>query len=147
MSRGDKPKPVPLGPSGLPSFVNFDYEQTSSNATETNITAPLSTQTNNRPTLTVVVGMDAGRVLRITEPETTIGRATTCDLVLPDQGVSRLHARLIRAPDGFILEDVGSKNGTFVNDELVTQRRVGYGVPIQVGPHVLIRLGLMTSAE
>ena len=44
-----------------------------------------------------------------------IGRDMSCDVVIPDRQVSRYHARLTPAPDGVILEDLGSKNGTYCN--------------------------------
>jgi MoxR-like ATPase len=47
--------------------------------------------------------------------ETTIGRGENCTLVLSPQGVSRLHVKLRREDDQVILEDQGSRNGTFLN--------------------------------
>ena len=46
-----------------------------------------------------------------------LGRDATCDLTIPDRKVSRYHARLTSTPDGVLLEDMGSKNGTFCNGE------------------------------
>jgi adenylate cyclase len=51
----------------------------------------------------------------------TIGRLPECDLFLPFGGVSRNHARIIKTADGvWTIEDMGSKNGTQVNQNLVT---------------------------
>jgi hypothetical protein len=44
-----------------------------------------------------------------------IGRDANCDVVIPERQVSRFHARLTTTPDGVMLEDLGSKNGTFCN--------------------------------
>ncbi len=44
-----------------------------------------------------------------------LGREATCDVVIPDRQVSRYHARLTPTPEGIILEDLGSKNGTHHN--------------------------------
>lgn len=44
-----------------------------------------------------------------------VGRDPSCEIVIPDRQVSRYHARLMPAPDGIILEDLGSKNGTHCN--------------------------------
>ncbi len=44
-----------------------------------------------------------------------IGRDPACEIVVPDRQVSRYHARLMPAPEGIILEDLGSKNGTHCN--------------------------------
>ena len=49
-----------------------------------------------------------------------IGRdAERCDLILPDRQISRQHARIERTPAGFLLTDLGSKNGTSVNSSLL----------------------------
>ena len=45
----------------------------------------------------------------------TIGRETTCEVVIPDRQVSRFHARLTPTLEGIILEDLGSKNGVHRN--------------------------------
>lgn len=50
-----------------------------------------------------------------------IGRDSGCDLIIPDRQVSRYHARLTRGDDGVQLEDLGSKNGTFYNGELLVE--------------------------
>lgn len=50
----------------------------------------------------------------------TVGREPSCALVIPDRQVSRFHARLIAMSDGVMLEDMGSKNGTYLNNALVT---------------------------
>ncbi|MCK6539063.1 MAG: FHA domain-containing protein [Anaerolineales bacterium] len=44
-----------------------------------------------------------------------LGREPTCDVVIPDRQISRYHARLTPTPEGVILEDLGSKNGTHHN--------------------------------
>ncbi|MDL1910973.1 FHA domain-containing protein [Chloroflexi bacterium CFX6] len=44
-----------------------------------------------------------------------LGREPTCDVVVPDRQISRYHARLTPTPEGVILEDLGSKNGTHHN--------------------------------
>jgi len=46
-----------------------------------------------------------------------IGRDSTCDIVIADRQVSRFHARVSPTPEGVILEDLGSKNGTHCNGE------------------------------
>ena len=50
-----------------------------------------------------------------------IGREPSCQVMVPDRQVSRFHARLIFGADGVILEDLGSKNGTFYNGQLLTE--------------------------
>lgn len=49
-----------------------------------------------------------------------IGRASDCQLVLDDDYVSTRHAQLIRTEDGLVVEDLGSTNGTYVNNERIS---------------------------
>lgn len=50
-----------------------------------------------------------------------IGRDAECDIVIPDRQVSRQHARITKGTKGIILEDLGSKNGTFLNNQVVSE--------------------------
>jgi phosphoserine phosphatase RsbU/P len=67
--------------------------------------------------------------------EFTIGRAEECDLVLSDNRISRLHARLIEEDGSYFIVDAGSRHGTFVNGERRSRSRldhndqIGFGVP------------------
>ena len=49
----------------------------------------------------------------------TLGRADDCDIVIPDRQISRYHARIEQDAGGYLLRDLGSKNGTYVNGELL----------------------------
>ena len=49
----------------------------------------------------------------------TIGRSNECDLCIPSDEISRHHAKLQLVPEGVVVEDMGSANGTFVNDQRV----------------------------
>jgi len=51
--------------------------------------------------------------------EMILGRGTDCDIVIPLRQVSRQHAKVSPGPDGAIIEDLDSKNGTFVNGRLI----------------------------
>lgn len=53
--------------------------------------------------------------------ELLIGRDEQCDIVIPDRQVSRHHAKISRTPQGTLLEDLLSKNGTHVNGVLIRQ--------------------------
>jgi hypothetical protein len=63
-------------------------------------------------------------VFPLLDAEQTIGRAPTNSIVVPDGSVSSTHARIVRSPEGFFLEDLQSRNGTFVNGERVEARRL-----------------------
>lgn len=50
-----------------------------------------------------------------------VGRLDTCDIPIHDKSVSREHARLSQLPGGYVVEDLGSTNGTLVNGEPITE--------------------------
>jgi pSer/pThr/pTyr-binding forkhead associated (FHA) protein len=73
-------------------------------------------------------------VFPLLDAEQTIGRAPTNQISIADGSVSSVHARILRTAEGFVLEDLQSRNGTFVNGEKVDGKR-----PLADGD--LIRLG------
>ena len=67
--------------------------------------------------LLVVEGTSPGKRILIDQPTLTIGRQEDCGLVIPERQVSRQHARIRQEGDLHVLEDLGSKNGTFINGQ------------------------------
>ena len=67
--------------------------------------------------LIVRTGPNPGMVFELTKDMTLFGRDVTSDIVLGDSEVSRQHARITHTAGGYVLEDLGSTNGTFVNGE------------------------------
>lgn len=65
---------------------------------------------------------------------TLIGRREDCDLRIPLGDVSRKHCRLIKKSDGLHAEDLGSSNGTFVNDQRIQESPVQAGDVLRIGP-------------
>ena len=49
-----------------------------------------------------------------------IGRGDDCHVIINDRQASRHHARITQTEDGYVLEDLGSKNGTFLNGQILT---------------------------
>ena len=62
------------------------------------------------------------RVVLLDTPRFTIGRRSTCNLQLVSTDVSREHAEITRNGEQFVVHDRGSRYGTYVNDEPVTER-------------------------
>ena len=88
-------------------------------------------------TLIVQHGPLAGRQFPMTQSVVTIGRTAGSDLIIDDPEVSRRHARLTWTGQQFLIEDLGSTNGTFVNNVRV----VG---PQSLSPGDSLRLGTLT---
>lgn len=72
----------------------------------------------------VRTGPNPGMVFDLTKEVIMIGRDVTNDVVVGDAEVSRQHSRMTRTPGGYVLEDLGSTNGTFVNGERLMAPRV-----------------------
>ncbi len=72
-------------------------------------------QDSSVPILVVQEGQLAGKRWSLGKPVLTVGRGEECDVVLPDRQVSRNHLRIVRDEMGYAVEDLGSKNGTYVN--------------------------------
>jgi pSer/pThr/pTyr-binding forkhead associated (FHA) protein len=88
--------------------------------------------------LLVTAGALAGTSLGLTDQQITIGRADDATLVLADDYASTRHARLFPQDGQWIVEDLGSTNGTYLDRQKVTQPTpVPIGVPIRIGKTVL----------
>ncbi|MBI2380382.1 MAG: FHA domain-containing protein [Gammaproteobacteria bacterium] len=73
--------------------------------------------------LAAETGLLAGKGFPVAKAETVFGRESDCDIAIPASGVSRRHARLLLTGAGLAVEDLGSTNGSFVNEERITGRR------------------------
>jgi predicted component of type VI protein secretion system len=103
------------------------------------------TETDSSFRLIVQKGPNPGMVFELSKEVSLIGRDVTNDIVLGDAEISRQHARLTRTPGGFVLEDLGSTNGSFVNSErLMAPRVLNPGDIIGFGENV--RLNFDASA-
>ena len=88
--------------------------------------------------LLVTGGSLSGTTITLGEEQITIGRAADATLVLTDDYASTRHARLYPQNGEWIVEDLGSTNGTYLDRQKVTQPTpVPLGVPVRVGKTVL----------
>jgi pSer/pThr/pTyr-binding forkhead associated (FHA) protein len=89
-------------------------------------------------TLVVTGGSLTGTTIPLAQEQITIGRAADATLVLTDDYASTRHARLFPQNGEWIVEDLGSTNGTYLDRQKVTQPTpVPLGVPVRVGKTVL----------
>jgi pSer/pThr/pTyr-binding forkhead associated (FHA) protein len=88
--------------------------------------------------LLVIGGSLTGTSIGLADQQITIGRANDATLVLSDDYASSRHARLFPQDGQWIVEDLGSTNGTYLDRQKVTQPTpVPAGVPIRIGKTVL----------
>ena len=73
--------------------------------------------------LHILKGANEGSLVPLDGDKFILGRNPDCGIVIPVTSVSREHAHILRVGGQFFIEDQKSRNGTFVNNEPVTQRR------------------------
>jgi predicted component of type VI protein secretion system len=105
-------------------------------------------QPKGRYRLTIKQGPAPGKVFEIARPVITLGRDVNSDFVINDAEVSRSHARLTLQPDGCLVEDLASTNGTFVNGQRVTlPKMMRSGDMLGLGETVTLDFNFVPDAE
>jgi diguanylate cyclase (GGDEF)-like protein len=95
-----------------------------------------------------MTGLSAGAVIAIEEEQQLfVGRSRETQVQLDDQGVSRVHCRIVRSGDFIDVEDLGSTNGTRLNGEPMGIARLEPGDRLQIGPHVILKLDYVDDDE
>ncbi|HEX6230731.1 MAG TPA: DUF3662 and FHA domain-containing protein [Actinomycetota bacterium] len=97
----------------------------------------LAPQVAGGAALVLLEGGSSARTFPLGTSAVTIGRLPECDVVVPDPGASRQHARINPADGEYVLTDLGSTNGTLVNDQAVRERTLDDGDRITIGETVL----------
>ncbi|MGE0606434.1 MAG: ATP-binding protein [Pirellulales bacterium] len=93
------------------------------------------------PSLFVIRGNDQGHKIVLEDASISIGREPTNLIQLHDQEVSRHHASLRREGKSYIITDLGSSNGTFVNSRQVEEQELQSGDHVQVGSTLMLYTG------
>jgi pSer/pThr/pTyr-binding forkhead associated (FHA) protein len=91
------------------------------------------------PLLIAQTGPLDGQRWKINAP-LTLGREKDCQIIIPLRQVSRHHSRVSPSPDGAIIEDLGSKNGTYLNGSLVQEPAIltdGDEIQISLAQHFI----------
>jgi two-component system cell cycle response regulator len=81
----------------------------------------------------VIYGMDLGKKYNLDQPAMIIGRSSKSEIQVDQESVSRNHAKIINTGKSIILRDLGSTNGTYVNDELIDEYVLRDGDFIKIG--------------
>ena len=78
--------------------------------------------------------------------EITIGRNTNSDIHIDNLGVSKQHAKIVKQDGEYVVEDLNSTNGTYVNNKRVARAIIKHNDEIHIGKHsLLIRLKTQKS--
>lgn len=80
-------------------------------------------------------GGRAGESFEAEGPRTLIGRSPECDVFLDDVTVSRRHAEIVREGGAYVIRDLGSLNGTFVNRHRIESSALADDDEVQIGKY------------
>jgi hypothetical protein len=97
--------------------------------------------------LVVKRGPNAGSRFLLDADSTTAGRHPESDIFLDDVTVSRRHAEFVRHEGGFVVRDVGSLNGTYLNRERIDEATLAGGDEVQIGKYRLVFLAGPRAGE
>ena len=103
-----------------------------------------------QPRLAAISGKLKGAIFTVDEVTMTIGRETAAGLCIADASVSRRHSRIEKQGDLFVIADLESLNGTFVNDVPIRTRALEHGDRIRIGDSQFLFLlsdGVATSSS
>jgi len=83
--------------------------------------------------LVIIYGQDLGKKFNLDSPSIIIGRSSKCDIQIDQESVSRNHCKFMNTGKTVIVRDLGSTNGTYVNDSLVDEHVLRDSDLIKVG--------------
>lgn len=100
--------------------------------------SPVSSVKGSRDAcLVVIYGQDLGRRIPLGTRPITIGRSSAADVQIDQESVSRSHCRILFNGKHFSIRDLGSTNGTYVNDDVAQEMSLRDGDQIKVGRTIL----------
>jgi two-component system, cell cycle response regulator len=101
----------------------------------------------DRAVLLRMDGVQAGQIVGLEHWPFTVGRHPTNQLRIDEDSISRFHARILRNGDEYSVEDMGSRNGTFVGGKRVTRAKLDHDSWLQFGPRVSFRFSMTDVRE
>lgn len=123
------PTPRPAARGSNPTAVPAEQRPVSQRASGRRFSGRTAERDPNH--LRVTSGPLAGTSLPLRESGTLVGRSPESALVLEDDFASGRHARIFKGPEGWMVEDLGSTNGTFIG-----QQRLTTAVPVAAGTEI-----------
>lgn len=89
-------------------------------------------------TLVFLTGIRQGERVPLVKPVTRLGREKHNDIRVDDEGVSRSHTEIVRREGGYVIRDLGSTNGTYLNDKRIQEAVLSDGDRIALGDTILL---------
>ncbi|MBI4705247.1 MAG: GGDEF domain-containing protein [Deltaproteobacteria bacterium] len=93
----------------------------------------------DRAYLIVLAGADVGKMFKLDAGETFLGRSHRATVRIDDDSISRMHAKVLLDGAEIEIEDLGSSNGTLVNEQKITRARLRDGDKIRLGETTILK--------
>ena len=129
---------APLEPPGEDTTITF--APVAGDAVEEELSVQIPALTEGLGMLVVKRGPNAGSKFVLDQPVTRVGRHPDSDIFLDDITVSRRHAEFYQRGEGYVVKDVGSLNGTYLNRERIDEADLTNGDEVQIGKFKLVYL-------
>jgi pSer/pThr/pTyr-binding forkhead associated (FHA) protein len=106
-----------------------------------------STEHTLKYTLEGVYGLVEGKTFKLDSKRTVIGRSKECQIHIEDSKISRKHAEIVLYQNRFVISDLDSQNGIYINEQKVKQSELKVGDELTIGHNVLRLVGEVKKPE
>ena len=130
---------APLEATGDDTTITFT-PVTAAEGAEEEVSVQIPAMGEGLGMLVVKRGPNAGSKFLLEQEVTRVGRHPDSDIFLDDITVSRRHAEFVQQGEGYVVRDVGSLNGTYLNRERIDEAELGNGDEVQIGKFKLVYL-------
>lgn len=88
-------------------------------------------------TVTVIFGGQEQKTIPLDKPRLVVGREPTCEIHIDNLGISRQHCAFAARGEAYVVQDMGSSNGTFVNGRKITEHFLNDADEVMIGKYTL----------
>ena len=120
---------------------NLEEQLASLSAEDREVLAEIQNSAGDKAMIFIARGPHKGSRFLITAEGASIGRSSGSAIFLDDVTVSRSHALIVKEGKNFLLKDAGSLNGTYMNNESVSEHPLVSGDEFQIGKFHLLFIG------
>lgn len=127
------PWPEPLSRKPADSNETSDSDHVRAKTVVTSISRISERPVGKEACLVVIYGNELGKKYNLNASSLVIGRSSKCDIQIDQESISRNHSKIVNTGKAILIRDLGSTNGTYVNDEPVDEYVLRDGDLIKIG--------------
>jgi two-component system, cell cycle response regulator len=131
MSYAVRPNPLPRKPFDPNDASDSDHVR--AKTVVTSISRISERPTGKEACLVVIYGNELGKKYNLNSSSLVVGRSSKCDIQIDQESISRNHSKIVNTGKSILIRDLGSTNGTYVNDEPIDEYILRDGDLIKIG--------------